>query len=176
MIKKGATVENFPIYDDLTFIKKEETTLVLLLELSGKIISKNIQSRAISDKNMMLDSIVSSLAQSGGSREYKEIDCKIVPQNFQIVLNIIEPLTEQKLWAKRVEINESAARDCKYKVKIDNRNKTLEFFSDERLKIIAALLEQVYPEIMKKIDAYLDPVELKSIQEKALKLKKLKRF
>ncbi len=182
LIAKGYTVklqDNKPFADlnSMTYEDKTQAILALVPYIQGKIGER----------------IVGQPESEGGSFRNKSCRYRVelFPQNFKIELDLIEPMSGEKIWTKTItpdasDINGSftfytsastyGATTVGVGEHVVCNLRDIYPESNGEPSAIAAALNAVYPKILDTINKYLDPREIKIAMEYAKKARERARF
>jgi hypothetical protein len=94
-----------------------------------------------------------------------------------ISLVLLEPLTGEKMWIKKIDV-EPMQQPYLYEYVVQQYRGQLTFHpvSDNRPQALAAALEHVYPQAMAKAWDYFHPDEILQVKKQADEARRLKRF
>ena len=104
-----------------------------------------------------------------------------------------EPLSGEKMWVKKLELDEKEMLGIEYRVPIENYTTRYGFFGDEirefshysvgaeiiydgKIEALADYLNEIYPIIMGKCWTYMDTEELMHLKETSQEIRVLKRY
>lgn len=104
-----------------------------------------------------------------------------------IVLTMREPLSSEKIWIKKIEVNERGPKFVKvYAALVDLGPKPGYKYVhaygpggilyDGRIDAVADIMKEMYPDIMQTAWRYIDTDEILVLKEKAEEIRKLKRY
>jgi len=166
LIAKGfRTLGPFDTIDEMTFSQKSDATLIYAPEFDAKL------------------DFVAADTQIGGSGRVAQTG-QVVIRGSE-VLTFLEPLTREKVWLKRYDLEQfSAPYDVNARVggqsvgtlvadAITGQNVQP---TDTRASAAVTVLNSFYAAAMQKMWDHLDPREIDGLTAEAGRLKKLKRF
>ncbi|MGH8069656.1 MAG: hypothetical protein ACRERE_31325 [Candidatus Entotheonellia bacterium] len=94
-----------------------------------------------------------------------------------ISLVMLEPLTGEKMWIKRIEVESFQEPYVHEYIVQQSRQQVIpRTVTDTRPHALAAALEKIYPEVMQKAWAYFHPEEVLQVKKQAEEARRLKRF
>jgi len=108
----------------------------------------------------------------------KEIRPGVISGNLSVAarieLHLYEPLSWEKMWIKNVSPPSISKQQYSYKYNDLNGQRVVG--EDERVRILAELLNNYYTQILDQVSIYFDPREIRPIYEKAKEVRTKKRF
>ena len=94
-----------------------------------------------------------------------------------IALVMLEPLSGEKMWIKRIEVDpiEEPFRKKYYTVQSQGREQ-VRVVEDTQEQALASGLNRLYPKVMQQAWTYFHPDEIMNVKKQADEVRKLKRF
>ncbi|HEY5866139.1 MAG TPA: hypothetical protein VI542_11445 [Candidatus Tectomicrobia bacterium] len=94
-----------------------------------------------------------------------------------IALVMIEPLSGEKMWIKRIEVApmEEPFRRRYYTIQSKGKDQ-VRVLEDTQEQALARGLNRLYPKVMEQAWAYINPDEIMHVKQQADEVRKLKRF
>lgn len=148
---------------------------------------ENMNSMTFADKknaNLMLTPIVdvTTVEQvtrrtgTGSTSSPNEVNGVYVVSG-SISLVMWEPLTEEKIWSKKIEVGSIKEPFVwKYELVQSNGQKVPRIIEDTRRDAVAAALSKIYPEVMQEAWRDLPPDEVMQMKQQAAEARRLKRY
>ncbi len=94
-----------------------------------------------------------------------------------ISLVMLEPLTEEKIWIKKIEVGSIKEPFVwKYELVRSRGQNVPRMIEDTRGDAVGAALSKIYPEVMQKMWDYLRPDEVMHAKRQAAEARRLKRY
>lgn len=188
LIAKGMTTKGpFPTLDEITYADKKGSELALTPKVFINTDIKYVGGHALADgsNSQPGQKIYMGEYEPGKHWGMKEYEITITGW-FVFVLQ--EPLSTEKMWIKRLELDEYKERgmEC-YEAEPAGYVQKGVFYQtgwsvtdrmimDQKPDSVANALKRYYPSILEKLQTYIDVNELKELKEKVEEIRRLKRY
>ena len=184
VIAKGMTVKGpYPSLDDITYSDKKISDLTLAPK-----VFLTTQIKYIGDPKI-------NVYRNDGGKEETRLDRKFEMKiGGWISFVMQEPLSGEKMWIKKLELDDTIVQDIEFYEAIAKYHTTRsgcfneiehtrlvgydrgKLLYDGKVDAMANMLKKIYPAIMEKCWIYIDTQEVLSLKEKTKEIRLLKRY
>jgi hypothetical protein len=190
LIGKGMTTKGpYPGLEEITYGDKKASDLTLAPKVFLSVQTKYIGGRPLTSGNKSQPGEPIFMGEHEPGKGWFVKDVEVIVSGW-FVFGMQEPLSAEKMWLKRIELEDYKAvcMECYegdpnsvyhaesgtwYQSGYVCSNRVI---VDQKPEVVADALKRVYPTLLDKLQTYIDVEELKELKKKTKEIRELKRY